>query len=236
MTEFHINNADRSLFQDAAIAFDLDGTLVDTAPDLVRSLNAVIAPLGFHPVPLSDVRAMVGRGSRALIERAFAREGRTPDPDALPGLVADFIDVYKSDVAAHSRPFDGAEALLDWLNDAGARLSVCTNKPSILADALIAELGLAGRFERIVGPERTSAKKPEPAHIRDSIGTGWRRAAMIGDSAPDVDAAKAAGLPVIVMAHGYSENPADALGADRVLQTFRDLPSALVDLWRGAEG
>ena len=221
-----------ALFENAAIAFDLDGTLVDTAPDLVRALNAVIVPRGLPAVPLADVRAMVGRGARVLLERAHARSGaEMPDGDA---LVAEFIEIYKADVAAESRAFPGVEDTLAWLKDAGARLSVCTNKPSVLSDLLIAELGLADYFERIVGPERTSAKKPDAAHLRDSLGGAFARAALIGDSAPDVGSARAAGLPVIVMSYGYSENPAGSLGADRVLHAFGDVPRALAEIWQRA--
>ncbi len=221
-----------ALFDNAAIAFDLDGTLVDTAPDLVRALNAVIVPRGLPAVPLADVRAMVGRGARVLLERAHARSGaEMQDGDA---LVAEFIEIYKADVAAESRAFPGVEDTLAWLKHAGARLSVCTNKPSVLSDLLIAELGLAGYFERIVGPERTSAKKPDAAHLRDSLGGAFARAALIGDSAPDVGSARAAGLPVIVMSYGYSENPAGSLGADRVLHAFGDVPRALAEIWQRA--
>ncbi|MEA1941445.1 MAG: HAD hydrolase-like protein [Pseudomonadota bacterium] len=229
-----LEKADAALFADAAIAFDLDGTLVDTAPDLVRALNAVIEPRGLPAVPLADVRAMVGRGARVLIERAHARSGaEMGDAEA---LVAEFIEIYKADVAARSRTFPDVEETLDWLVSAGARLSVCTNKPSVLSDLLIGELGLARYFERIVGPERTSAKKPDAAHLHASLGSGYGRAALVGDSAPDVGSARAAGLPVVVMSYGYSENPADSLGADRVVHAFRDVPRALAEIWQRTSG
>ena len=229
-----LEKADAALFADAAIAFDLDGTLVDTAPDLVRALNAVIEPRGLPPVPLDDVRAMVGRGARVLLERAHARTGAQMDnPDA---LVGEFIEIYKADVAAHSRAFPDVPETLDWLKTAGASLSVCTNKPSVLSDLLIGELGLAHYFDRIVGPERTAAKKPDPAHLRDSLGAGHVRAALVGDSAPDVGSARAAGLPVVVMSYGYSENPAGSLGADRVVHAFRDVPRALAEIWQRTSG
>lgn len=221
-----------ALFENAAIAFDLDGTLVDTAPDLVRALNAVIVPRGLPAVPLADVRAMVGRGARVLLERAHARSGAEMQDGA--ALVAEFIEIYKADVAAESRAFPGVEDTLAWLKAAGARLSVCTNKPSVLSDLLLAELGLADYFERIVGPERTTAKKPDATHLRDSLGADFARAALIGDSAPDVGSARAAGLPVIVMSYGYSENPAGSLGADRVLHAFGDVPRALAEIWQRA--
>lgn len=222
---------DLALFADAAIAFDLDGTLVDTAPDLLRALNAVIQPRGLEAVELDAVRAMVGRGARALLERAHAAQSRTlADPD---DAVAEFIEIYKSDVAAHSRPFDGVEETLAWLKAQGSRLSVCTNKPSVLSDMLIGELGLSGYFDRIIGPERTTAKKPAADHLFDALGSGYGRAALVGDSEPDVASAAAAGLPSIVMSYGYSERPADSLGAGRVIHAFSDVPLALAELWRG---
>ncbi|WP_300543394.1 HAD hydrolase-like protein [Maricaulis sp.] len=225
-----LTSGDAPLFATASIAFDLDGTLVDTAPDLVRALNAIIQPRGLAPVPLDDVRAMVGRGARALLQRAFERSGRAlEDGDA---LVAEFIRVYGDAISMESRVFPGVEDTLAWLQAQGASLSVCTNKPSVLSDRLIAEVGLAGYFDRIVGPERTAARKPAPDHVRDALGTGYQRAALVGDSAPDVGAASAAGIPSIVMSYGYSENPAGSLGASRVVHAFRDVPQALADLWR----
>ena len=215
----------------ARIAFDLDGTLVDTAPDLVRALNEAVVPLGFEPVPLEDVRAMVGRGALALMQRAFEREGRTlDDPEA---RVKDFIEIYGQDVAADSRVFPDVEATLDWLAGQGASLSGCTNKPSVLSDMILEELGLTRHFTRIIGPERTTAKKPAPDHVRDALGDGHARGALVGDSAPDVDSAAAAGVPSIILSYGYSEKPAGSLGADRVIHAFRDVPQALTDLWRG---
>ncbi|OLF72245.1 hypothetical protein AWH62_10400 [Maricaulis sp. W15] len=225
-----LDSRDAALFADAAIAFDLDGTLVDTAPDLLRALNAVIRPLGLQAVALDEVRAMVGRGARALLERAHARQGRVlEDADA---ATARLIEIYGQDVAAHSKVFDGVEETLAWLKTQGSRLSVCTNKPSALSDMLIGEMGLSGYFDRIIGPERTSAKKPAADHVLDALGAGYSRAALIGDSEPDVAAAQAAGLPSVVMSYGYSERPADSLGAGRVIHVFSDVPLALADLWR----
>ncbi|MEE2567286.1 HAD-IA family hydrolase [Hyphobacterium marinum] len=218
-------------FKGAGIAFDLDGTLVDTAPDLVRALNAVIAEDGLAPIPVGDVRMMVGRGARVLIERAYAVQGVPLKSDAIDPHVARFIDVYREGIADLSRPFDGCIDLLDELQARGSRLSVCTNKPSELADLLIAELGLSQYFERIIGPERTPAKKPDAAHFLSAVADAGPKLAMVGDSEPDVTCARAAGVPVILMAHGYSEIPAGALGADRLLDQFSDLPGALEALW-----
>lgn len=223
---------DTALFADAAIAFDLDGTLVDTAPDLLRALNEVIVPRGLAAVDLVAVRAMVGRGARALLEQAHASQSR-PFEDA-DAAVASLIEIYGQDIAANSRAFDGVEETLAWLKAHGSRLSVCTNKPSALSDKLIGELGLSGYFDRIIGPERTRAKKPAADHLHDALGAGYARAALIGDSEPDVASAAAATLPSVIMSYGYSERPAGSLGADRVIHAFSDVPLALAEIWRGS--
>jgi phosphoglycolate phosphatase len=220
------------IFADASIAFDLDGTLVDTAPDLVRALNHVVQPTGMAPVALADVRAMVGRGSRALIERAHAREHRILDAAQTDDLVAAFIESYRSGIADHSQLFPDVKATLDVLKNAGANLSICTNKPSELSELLVETLELTAYFDRIIGPERTTAKKPAAAHVECALGSGHTQAAMIGDSAPDVDAARAAGVPSIILSYGYSEKPVSSLGADRVLHAFKDIPQTLSELWR----
>ncbi|PWE17089.1 phosphoglycolate phosphatase [Marinicauda salina] len=216
-----------AVFRDARIAFDLDGTLVDTAPDLVRSLNAAIAPDALEPVPIEDVRAMVGRGARALIRRAYERAGREIDDPTLEARLDLFLDVYRADIAGQSRPFAGVEAALERLRSAGARLSVCTNKPAALTEPLLATLGLAGHFERIVSPEHVPAKKPDPRHLAAAFGETGSGRVMVGDSEPDVLAARAAGAPIVVFEGGYSEKPAGDLGADRLFAHFDALDEAL---------
>jgi len=220
------------LFANASIAFDLDGTLVDTAPDLVRALNEVVGPHGINEVNLDDVRAMVGRGSRHLIERAFTRE-RLPLTDNLTDeLVTAFIETYRNDIAARSTIFPGVVDTLDWMRSAGATLSVCTNKPSVLSDMLLDTLDLTRFFDRVIGPERTQAKKPAADHVHSALGDKYTVAGMVGDSAPDVDSARAAGVPSIVLSYGYSENPVSSLGADRIVHAFSDVPKALANLWQ----
>lgn len=224
---------DRQALSAARIAFDLDGTLVDTAPDLVRALNAAIAPAGLAPVPLADVRAMVGRGARALIERAFERAGRTAPPeDELSDALELFLTVYRDGIADLSRPFPGVEAALDELAAAGARLSVCTNKPGWLAVPLLQALGLASRFERIVGAEDSPAKKPDPAHVLTALGGGPVEAGdiLVGDSRVDFEAARAARTGIILFELGYDEKPVRTLGADRLFSSFDDLPALTAGL------
>lgn len=220
-------------FQNSGIAFDLDGTLVDTAPDLVRALNEVVAADGLENVALADVRAMVGRGARVLIERAYAAQNRKIASADVDRRVANFISVYRSGIANLSRPFDGGVEILDVLKARGARLSICTNKPSGLADALIKALGLTHYFERIIGPERTEAKKPDAAHFWSAVGNAGPNLALIGDSITDAACGQAAGIPCIILTHGYSEIPHRALGADAVLDNFSNLPETLEKLWQG---
>jgi len=219
-------------FQGAGIAFDLDGTLVDTAPDLVRALNDVVAADGLQNVALSDVRAMVGRGARVLIERAYSAQNRSIDSATVDARVGDFIRVYRSGIADLSLPFEGGVDVLNFLKSRGARLSICTNKPSELADALLEALNLTGYFERIIGPDRTQAKKPDAAHFWSAVGDAGPNLALIGDSVTDSACGRAAGIPCVILTHGYSEIPHDALGADAVLDDFKDLPDTLERLWR----
>jgi phosphoglycolate phosphatase len=220
-------------FAGAGIAFDLDGTLVDTAPDLVRALNAVVGEDGLGDVAIEDVRAMVGRGARVLIERAYAAQNRHLESGLIDSKVARFIEVYQAGIADLSQPFPGCLDLLDTLAERGARLSVCTNKPSGLADALLDALGMTHRFERIIGPERTDAKKPDAAHFWSAVENAGPNLALIGDSITDAACAKAAGIPCVILTHGYSEIPHHALGADAVLDDFGSLPDTLAELWQG---
>ncbi len=216
----------------ARIAFDLDGTLVDTAPDLVRALNAAIMPAGLSEVPLDAVRAMVGRGAKALILRAYEREG-LPEPgeDETAERLDVFLTTYADGIADLSRPFDGVEAALDHLADAGAELSICTNKPGWLARPLMDALQLSDRFVRITGADDAPEKKPSALHLETAIGgKADSRTLMVGDSDPDVGTARAAGAPVILFSQGYSEKPASTLGADRLFNHWRDVPGVVADL------
>jgi phosphoglycolate phosphatase len=221
--------------QGATIIFDLDGTLVDTAPDLVRALNTVMEADGFPTVPAADVRAMVGRGARALLRRAYARSGTAMPEPVLDQRVARFLAAYDAHIAELSRPFPGAEESVETLARSGAISVIATNKPQRLTDHLLEALGWSGLFQRVVGADSASRRKPHAAHLIAAAGGADRlvRAMMIGDSDVDVAAARAAGVPVAVMRHGYSETPADRLGADRVLDNLSQTPAAALELIRG---
>ena len=151
-----------SQFAHATIAFDLDGTLVDTAPDLIGALNSILAKEGLPPVPVSAARRLIGGGARRLLERGFAEAGREVEPHQAPELVERMVETYLGRISQESAPFDGLEAALDQLAAAGARLAVCTNKREGLSRTLLDALGLTHRFAAIVGSDSVPTPKPDP--------------------------------------------------------------------------
>ncbi len=210
------------------IVFDLDGTLVDTAPDLVRALNVCMQGSGVDPISTPEVRNLVGQGARALIERAFAFGGITPDPADVDARLAHFLEDYSANIAEVSTVFDGAITCMEALKQAGARLSICTNKPEMLTHKLLDAFALTPHFDAIVCPENVSAKKPDAAHMLAAITPhSPKKALMVGDSIADLGSARAAGIPAILMSHGYSTPPAAELGADLVLDHFSALNDAV---------
>jgi phosphoglycolate phosphatase len=213
----------------AVVAFDLDGTLVDTAPDLIGTLNYILAEHGHDGLPLASARTLVGQGARVMIERGFAAAGETVGPQQMDALFAHFIDLYVARIAMASRPYPGVVAALDELERAGARLAVCTNKRTDLSVALMDALDLSRRFAAIVGPDLAGAQKPDPRHLVFAIeraGGSAERALMVGDSAADAGAAKAAGVPVVLVSFGYTDTAAADLGADALIDHFAELPVA----------
>ena len=210
----------------AALAFDLDGTLVDTAPDLVGALNQLLHAEGLAALPLRTARVMVGRGARALIEQGFSAAGAPLDEERIPGLVERFIALYRARIADESRPFDGVEACLETLAGAGAALVVCTNKRTDLSLALLDALDLTRRFGAVIGADLAPAPKPDARHLLvalEAVGGSADRALMVGDSASDIGAARAAGVPSIVVSFGYTEVPAADLGGDHLIESFAEL-------------
>ena len=213
----------------ATIVFDLDGTLVDTAPDLVSTLNLLLARERIAALPLSDARDMIGRGARALIARGFAAAGAPLDERKLSALFVDFIDHYLAHIADESRPFPGVLGAMDALAAEGARLAVCTNKRTDLSVALLNALDLTRRFAAIVGADAAPAPKPAAAHLITTIeraGGRVERAVMVGDSESDAGAARAAGVPLVLVSFGYTDTPVRDLGADVLIDHFDELPAA----------
>ena len=211
----------------AAIMFDLDGTLVDTAPDLVGALNTVLHEARLPALPLAVARVMVGRGAMVLIEQGFAAAGEPLDHAAKPALFNRFIDIYRARIADESRPFEGVVDALDTLSAAGAVLGVCTNKRTDLSVALLDALNLTRHFAAVIGADLAPAPKPDASHLFTAItacGGQADRALMVGDSASDIGAARAAKVPSIVVTFGYTEIAAAELGGDHLIDHFSELP------------
>jgi phosphoglycolate phosphatase len=215
------------------VVFDLDGTLVDTAPDLIAALNFVLEREGMPPVPLQSARTMIGAGARKLIERGLELDGRVTSAEDITRLTSDFIDYYADHIADASRPFDGLESALDDLTGRGYRFAVCTNKLEWLSKRLLDQLGLSPRFSAICGADTFGVSKPDPAILRQTIaqaGGQVSSAIMVGDAGPDIGVARRAGIPVIGVEFGYTEIPIADLNPDLLIGHFRDLPAAVESL------
>lgn len=208
------------------LVFDLDGTLADTARDLIGTLNVLLAREGLPTVAPSAARSLVGAGARALIERGFALNGAPLPPERVDPLVQDFLAHYEAHIADESELFPGARAALERFSAAGFRLAVCTNKPERLARILLEKLDAADHFAAICGRGTFPMHKPDPRTLMltiDAAGGDPRRALMVGDSKTDIDTARNAGAPVVAVDFGYTETPVSALSPDRVISHFDEL-------------
>ena len=224
---------DRSVFAGATVVFDLDGTLVESLPDLAATLNVILNRHGLPSLDPQKVRSIIGRGARALLTRGFEANGQNLTSERADILFAEFIEHYTAHIADNSFAFPGVENALDQLAVAGARLAVCTNKRTDLAVPLLKTLGLSERFAAIVGPDLAPAAKPDPRHLLTTLalaGGDPARAIMVGDSATDADTARAAGVPLILVTFGYTEIPAADLGADVLIDHFDQIPAACAQI------
>jgi phosphoglycolate phosphatase len=224
---------DLSALNGVTVVFDLDGTLVETAPDLVATLNVLLEQEGIAPLPLAQARDMIGHGAKALIAKGFAASGAPLEQDRLDALFERFIVHYLAHIADQSAAFPGVFETLDALQAAGAILSVCTNKRTDLSFALLKALELNHYFKSIVGADLAKAPKPDASHLLTAIeaaGGDPARAIMVGDSGSDAGAARAAGTPLILVTFGYTDKPVETLGADILLDSFDKIPAACVTL------
>ena len=212
------------------LVFDLDGTLVDTAPDLIDTLNVVFAREGLPPVDFATARNLIGGGARRMIESGLQLEGRPRSGGEIDRLFADFVAHYSAHIADRSRPFPGLDAALDLLSARGCRFAVCTNKLERLSRLLLDTLGLSARFVAICGQDTFGIQKPDPEILRRTValaGGEPKRAVMVGDSATDIATARAAGIPVVGVDFGYSDPPVRELGPDRLISHFSELEVAV---------
>ena len=210
--------------------FDLDGTLVDSAADLVAATNRTLAKLQLAALPTPILRPVVNSGGRAMIEAGLLHHGVSKSTGEVDQLLEQFLADYGRNIAVESRPFPGAVASLEGLKQAGARLAVCTNKREILARKLLTELGMNKLFDAIAGRDTLPVHKPDPGHL---IGTviladgDLGRCVMVGDSEIDVRTAKSAGIPVIGVGFGYSKEPIASFMPDLVLDHYDRLADAI---------
>ena len=217
------------------IVFDLDGTLIDTAPDLIGALNRLFVKKGLPELPFEIGRPMIGGGVRALIEKALAAEGVVASEAELDRLFAEYLDLYVPHIADHSRPYPGLVAALDDLEERGFRFAVCTNKLEALSLRIFELLNLTHRFAAICGQDTFGVKKPDPEMLRRTIaqaGGDIARSIMVGDSVNDIDAAKGAGVPVIAVSFGYSEQPIACCAPDAIIDHYSQLPDEIGKLLR----
>lgn len=215
------------------VVFDLDGTLVDTADDLIATLNRVLGEEGVRAMTREDAGALLGAGAKAMIARGFALVGEEISADRLDRLFRRFLPIYEANIAVRSRPFPGAIAALDRFEAAGWRLAVCTNKLEGLSRLLLGELGLLDRFAAICGGDTFAVKKPDGGHVLGTIeraGGVVTRAVMVGDSGNDVKAAKAAGVPCVGVTFGYTDRPVASFEPEAVVDRFDELFDAVARL------
>ena len=218
------------------LVFDLDGTLAETAGDLIAALNHVMACEGAGQVAVAAARQMVGHGARKLIERGLAASGRSVTPERLEVLFADFIAFYEANIAVHSHLFPGVMASLDRFQAAGFAFAVCTNKMENASLLLLRHLGVIDRFAFVCGQDTFGVAKPDPSVLHRTIaraGGVAGRSIMVGDSNTDILTARAAGVPVVAVDFGYTDVHVRELGPDRVISHFDELWEAVAGLGGG---
>ncbi len=232
-----------------AVVFDLDGTLVESAPDIAAALNVILARHDFPILSLDTITGMIGGGVPKLIERALRLLDQPSDGELAGRMVADYLPVYRDCATERTQLFEGARQVLDGFAANGVRMGVCTNKPGDISRRILTDLGVDHHLQVVVGGDSGLARKPDPAPLLSalrSLGVPRQGAVMVGDSAADVGAARAAGVPIVLVSFGYTRTPAEELGGDRVISGFDALHEALLALgsdgasgrsgvmWRGA--
>ncbi|NLO81029.1 MAG: phosphoglycolate phosphatase [Xanthomonadaceae bacterium] len=217
----------------AAVVFDLDGTLVDSAEDLRAASNALLAELGRPPLDLATIKSFIGDGVAKLVERVLEASGGVPEQAVERMLLRRFLDIYEADPSSRTRPYPGVVETLQALRSQGLKLGICTNKPIIATQRLLDDLGLRPLVDAVVGGDSFPSRKPSPEPLLGLLAmlrVAPARAAMVGDNEHDVAAARAAAVAkVLIMRHGYSRVPLERLDHDGVLDSFSDLPGRLFE-------
>ena len=212
------------------IAFDLDGTLADTSPDLANALNHTLRALRRPEIPVAEVRKLIGHGVRALLRKGLAATGDAPEQLVETGYPI-FLEHYRAHIADGTRIYSGVDDALDSLAAARVRLALCTNKIEALTFALLDALGWKNRFHAVVGGDTLAVAKPDPLPLQQAIArAGGGRAAYVGDSITDANTARAAGIPFLALSFGFSDRPVGQLGAQAVIHDYRELVRVLRSL------
>lgn len=220
----------------SAVVFDLDGTLIDTATDILAALNHCMKIAGRPPVSDEEGRRAIGLGLEGMIETALAASGGLPDSAQLEKIKQSGVDYYDANLLVHTRPYPGVPGVLEYLSGRGVSMGICTNKRMSPALRILSALGLADYFGIVVARESCPQRKPHPEPLHAALralGAGPEQAVMVGDSLIDVTCARAAGVAVVVVADGYAEVPVGELAADQVIEHCADLPRVLERMFSG---
>jgi len=221
---------ENSMPQLQAVVFDLDGTLIDSAPDITVAINRLLDRYGRPHISVAQVRGMVGDGAPVLLRRVFAASGAPLDPEEAPEIYATFLDFYESQSASPDSIFPGVLETLDILLARGLLLGLCTNKPERVTIEVLDQLDLARFFRAVAGGDTLPVRKPDGGHVSwvvERLGAAPGTAVMVGDNHNDVAAARGAGIPVIACSYGYPHVPVAEMGADAIIDHFSDLPAVL---------
>lgn len=216
-----------------AVLFDLDGTLIETAPDLCNALNYTLAKAGRNRVELEKVRHMIGDGARVMLRLGLEATGQSPNDEEIEEWFGVLLDYYWDHVADESYDFPGVREVLSHLRGSGLKIAVCTNKPVQLSNRLFEQLGMSSYFDAVLGGDSLPVRKPHAAHIHgtlEAIGVASDRAVMVGDSVNDLTAARNAGIPVVLVTFGYTSVPVHDLEADAIINHFNELVPTLNQL------
>lgn len=217
-----------------SIVFDLDGTLIDSVGDIALALDRVLREEGLAPLPVDTVRTLVGDGATTLVRDAFVTAGRPlAGPEAVQAMTRRYLDAYAEQEVDPECLYPGVVDTLAALAEEGFRLALCTNKAERITLPLLEELGIRRHFGAVVGGDTAANRKPHPEPLLlalERLGSTPGRAVMVGDNKNDVMAARGAGMPVVAVSYGYPRMAVEALGADRIIDRFADLPAALASL------